>query len=328
MSHWMQRMLRAAGLALALGMAMQGPARAQEKITVLTTWFAQAEHGGYYQALATGLYKQAGLDVTIKMGGPQVNGVQLLLAGMADFISNYDFTILQGVERGFPLVTVAAPFQFDMQGIIAREDVADLASLKNKTIYVASTAMTYWWPWFKKRYNYVDEQVRPFTGSMQPLFVDPNVVQQAFPSSVYEAQQKGMTTKFFLLAKEGYPPYTGAITTTRKMVDEKPEVVARFVKATMEGWKSFMKDPAPAIPLIKKDNPAMTDGQIAYTINAMRELEILTSGDAAKMGIGAMTDERWQQTADFMVSWGMLKPDTDWRKAYTTRFVKDLRVMP
>jgi NitT/TauT family transport system substrate-binding protein len=325
---FVRRAVHACALGIACGLLPHGAALADDKVTVLTTWFAQAEHGGYYQALATGLYRRAGLDVTIKMGGPQVNGILLLAAGQADFISNYDFSVLQGVERGLPLVTVAAPFQFDMQGIIARADVPDLASLKDKTIYVASTAMTYWWPWFKKRFGYQDEQVRPFTGSMQPLFVDPNVVQQAFPSSVYEAEQKGMKTKFFLLAKEGYPPYTGAITTTRQMVESRPDVVARFVKATMEGWKSFMKDPSPAIPLIKHDNPQMTDGQIAYTVNAMRELQIVTGGDAARLGIGAMTDERWKQTADFMVSWGLLKPTTDWHQAYTTRFVKDLHVMP
>lgn len=321
-----RRLLAAAAMLLAA--AAPWSVQAQDKVTAITTWFAQAEHGGLYQALATGLYKQHGLDVTIRMGGPQVNGVQLLLAGQADFIMNYDFAILQGVERGFPLVTVASPFQFDMQGLLAREDVPDIASLKNKTILVAGTGTTYWWPWLKSRFGYTDAQMRPFTGSMQPFFADPNIVQQAYPSSVWEADQKGMKTKFFLLAKEGYPPYSQAITTTRGMVQNKPDVVARFVKATMEGWKSFLKDPAPAAVLIKKDNPAMSDGQIAYTVNSMREMQVITGGDAAVHGIGIMTDERWQTTAKFMVAAGMLKPDTDWRQAYTTRFIKDLRVMP
>ena len=101
------RLFAALGLAAATALPA---AAAEEKITAITTWFAQAEHGGMYQAVAKGLYKKHGLDVTIKMGGPQVNGIQLLLAGQADFIMNYDFAILQGVERGLPLVTVAAPF--------------------------------------------------------------------------------------------------------------------------------------------------------------------------------------------------------------------------
>ncbi len=304
-------------------------AQAQDKITFATTWFAQAEHGGFYQALATGIYKKHGLDVTIKMGGPQVNGMQLLLAGQSDFIINYDFAVLQGIEKGFPLVTVAAPFQFDLQGIMTRDDVPNLAALKDKTILVAGTGTTYWWPWVKKKYGYTDAQMRPYTFNLQPFFNDPNIVQQAFPSSEpYQADQKGMKTKFFRFSEEGYPPYTQAITTTQKMVSERPDVVARFVRASIEGWKSYLDDPAPANELIKKDNPNMTDGQLAYGIKTLKQMGVVSGGDAAKNGIGTMSDERWKKTADFMKEWGLLKPETDQRKAYTLQFVKDVKVLP
>ena len=174
--------------ALAFGLA--GIAQAQDKLVVLTTWFAQAEHGGLYQAAVTGIYKKHGLDVTVKSGGPQVNGIQLLLAGQADFIMNYDFAVLQGVERGLPLVTVAAPFQFDLQGVMAHEDVKTLGGLKDKTILVAGTGTTYWWPWLKAKYGYTDAQMRPYTFNLQPFFADPNIAQQAFASSEpYQAQQ-------------------------------------------------------------------------------------------------------------------------------------------
>ena len=316
-------------LVAALLFSAAAAAQAQDKVTAITTWFAQAEHGGLYQAVATGIYKKYGLEVTIKMGGPQVNGMQLLLAGQADFVMNYDFAVLQGVEKGFPLVTVAAPFQFDIQGVMTHDDVPDLASLKDKTILVAGTGTTYWWPWFKKKYGYNDAQMRPYTFNLQPFFADKNIAQQAFPSSEpYQAEQKGLKTKFFLLSSEGYPPYTQAMTTTQKMVAEKPELVARFVRATIEGWKSFMENPAPAAELIKRDNPNMTDGQIAFGVKRLRELQVVSGGDAARLGIGIMTDERWKKTAEFMVAAGLLKPETDWRKAYTTQFVKDVRVMP
>jgi NitT/TauT family transport system substrate-binding protein len=240
--------------ALALGVA--GIAHAQDKLVVLTTWFAQAEHGGVYQAAVTGIYKKHGLDVTVKSGGPQVNGIQLLLAGQADFIMNYDFAVLQGVERGLPLVTVAAPFQFDLQGVLAHEDVKSLGGLKDKTILVAGTGTTYWWPWLKAKYGYTDAQMRPYTFNLQPFFADPNIAQQAFASSEpYQAAQKGVKANFLLLADDGYPPYTQAMTTTQKTVAEKPEMVARFVKATIEGWKSFMENPAPALEEIKKAKP-------------------------------------------------------------------------
>ena len=313
----------------ALALSVMPLAHADDKVAVLTTWFAQAEHGGLYQAVATGIYKKYGLDVSVKSGGPQVNGVQLLLAGQADFIMSYDFAVLQGVERGFPLVTVGAPFQFDMQGVMAHDDVKSLAGLKDKTILVAGTGTTYWWPWLKAKYGYTDAQMRPYTFNLQPFFADNNIAQQAFASSEpYQAQQRSVKVNFLLLADDGYPPYTGAITTTQKTVAERPEFVARFVKATLEGWKSFMANPAPAIEIIKKENPNMTDGQIAYAMQRMREMKVVDGGEAAKAGIGAMSDERWKKTADFMIAAGLLKPTTDWKKAYTLQFIKDIHVMP
>lgn len=316
-----------AALALAGGLA--APARAEDKVTIIMTWFAQAEHGGYYQAVATGIYKKYGLDVTVKSGGPQVNSTQMLLAGQTDFITGYDFAVLQGVEKGFPLVTVAAPFQFDIQGIMTHDDVPNLASLKDKTILVAGTGTTYWWPWFKKKYGYTDAQMRPYTFNLQPFFADKNVAQQAYPSSEpYQAQQKNEKVNFFLFADVGYPPYTGAITTTQKTIAEKPDMVARFVKASIEGWKSYMENPAPGNELIKKANINMSDGQIAYGIQRMKELKVVSGGDAATKGIGTMSDERWKKTADFMIDAGLLKPDTDWHKAYTLQFVKDVKILP
>lgn len=312
-----------------LALVANGAAAGNERITVLTTWFAQAEHGGLYQALATGLYEKYGLDVTIKMGGPQVNGLQLLSAGEADFAMNRDFAVLQGVERGIPFVTIAAPMQFDAQGIMTREDVNGLGDLKDKTILVASTAHLYWWPWLKKRYGYQDSQTRPYTGNLQPFYSDPNIVQQAFPSSEpFQATRKGMKVRFFPFAAEGYPPYHGALVTLQKMIDERPQMVARFVKASLEGWKSFLADPAPAAALIKKANPAMTDEEIAFAVQKFREMNVVTGGDAAVGGIGTMTDARWKRTAEFMIESGLLKPTTDWRKAYNLQFVRDAKVMP
>lgn len=324
------RVLAKAFTVAALALSAVLPAAAQDKVTVITTWFAQAEHGGLYQALANGIYRKHGLDVTIRMGGPQVNGIQLLLAGQADVVMNYDFAVLQGVERGFPLVTIAAPFQFDIQGIMAHEDVTRIAQLKDRTILVAGTGTTYWWPWVKKKFGFTDAQMRPYTFNLQPFFADKTLAQQAFPSSEpYQAEQRGVKVNFLALHAEGYPPYTQALTTTQKMIQERPDVVRRFVRASIEGWKSFMtEDPSPAYALIKKDNPNMTDGQLAFGMAKLKEMRVVTGGDAARNGIGTMTDERWKRTADFMREWGLLKPDTDHRKAYTLEFIKDVKVMP
>lgn len=304
-------------------------AQAEDKITFLTSWFAQAEHGGFYQAVATGIYKKYGLDVTVKMGGPQINGMQLLTAGQADFIMGYDLQVLNSIEMGLPVVTVAASFQKDLQGMMTHEDVKSLAGLKDKSILAAATAHTTWLPWLKAKYGYTDAQIRPYTFNLQPFFADPNVAQQAYPSSEpFQAMQKGEKVNFFLFADDGYPPYGTTIVTMQKTVAEKPDVVARFVRASIEGWKSYLANPAPGNALIKKDNPKMSDEQIAFGVKRMKELHVFDGGDAATLGAGVMTDARWEQTYKFMVSAGLLKADTGWKKAYTTKFVKDLKIMP
>ncbi len=318
------RLLGATLLSLCAGLA-----QADDKITFLTSWYAQAEHGGFYQAVATGLYKKYGLDVTVKMGGPQINGMQLLTAGQADFIMGYDFQVLNSVEKGLPVTTVAASFQKDLQGMMTHEDVKSLAALKDRSILAATTAHTTWLPWLKSKYGIADSQIKPYTFNLQPFFADDKVAQQAYPSSEpFQAMKNGKKVNFFLFADEGYPPYGTTIVTTQKMISEKPDVVARFVKASIEGWKSYLADPAPGNALIKKDNPKMEDEQIAFGVKRMKELHVFDGGDATTLGAGVITDARWEQTYKFMVAAGLLKADTDWKKAYTTKFVKDLKVMP
>ncbi len=318
------RLLGATLLSLCAGLA-----QADDKITFLTSWYAQAEHGGFYQAVATGLYKKYGLDVTVKMGGPQINGMQLLTAGQADFIMGYDFQVLNSVEKGLPVTAVAASFQKDLQGMMTHEDVKSLAALKDRSILAATTAHTTWLPWLKSKYGIADSQIKPYTFNLQPFFADDKVAQQAYPSSEpFQAMKNGKKVNFFLFADEGYPPYGTTIVTTQKMISEKPDVVARFVKASIEGWKSYLADPAPGNALIKKDNPKMEDEQIAFGVKRMKELHVFDGGDAATLGAGVITDARWEQTYKFMVAAGLLKPETEWKKAYTTKFVKDLKVMP
>jgi NitT/TauT family transport system substrate-binding protein len=303
------------------------PTFAADKVTFLTSWFAQAEHGGFYQAKATGLYDKAGLDVTIKMGGPQVNGSQLLLAGETDFMMGYDIQVLKGREQNLPLVTVASSFQFDLQGLMAHDDVADIAALKGRPILIAGSSRTTFWPWLRTKYGFTDDQIRPYTFNLQPFFADKTMAQQAYLSSEpFAAAQQDEKVKFFLLADGGYPPYGSTIVTTEKMIAEKPDVVARFVKASLEGWRDYLIDPAPGNALIKADNPKMSDAQIAFAIEKLKETKALDKGDAATLGIGVITTERYKQIYDFLVAAELLDPKTDWQKAFDTRFVKDLKV--
>jgi NitT/TauT family transport system substrate-binding protein len=317
----------AAGLVASAVLTSFTPAHAGEKVTFLTNWFAQAEHGGFYQAKATGLYEKAGLDVTIKTGGPQVNGSQLLLAGDADFMMGYDIQVLKSREQNRPLVTVASSFQFDLQGLMTHDDVADLAALKGRPVLIAGSSRTTFWPWLRTKYGFTDDQIRPYTFNLQPFFADKAVAQQAYPSSEpYQAEQQQEKVKFFLLADGGYPPYGSTIVTTEKMIADKPGVVERFVKASLEGWSDYMKNPAPGNALIKADNAKMTDGQLAFALERLKEMKAIDRGDAATLGVGIITADRYRQIYDFLVADGLLDPKVEWQKSFDDRFVKNLKI--
>jgi len=319
-----------AGLAGTAALASAGirPARAADSVRFLTSWFAQAEHGGFYQAKATGLYAKNGLDVTIVMGGPQINGMQLLAGGDADMAMGYDIQVMSAVERGLPIITLGASFQFDLQGIMAHSNIPSLAALKGHQILLAASSHATFWPWLKEKYGYTEDQAAAYTFNLQPFFTDPNIAQQAYATSEpFQAQNAHVPVNFFLLAKFGYPPYGSTITTTQPFLAKNPSVARRFVAASMEGWKSYLENPAPGNALIKIDNPKMTDAQLTYSLAQLKATGAVTSGDAAKMTVGIMTDARWKVTRDFLVRNSLLKDGTDWKSAYTLDYVKNLHVV-
>ncbi|MDE2274942.1 MAG: ABC transporter substrate-binding protein [Burkholderiales bacterium] len=320
-------------LALLTAALASTAARADEKFVFTTNWYAEAEHGGFYQALATGLYKKAGLDVTIRMGGPQVNIMQLMAAGQSDCIMGYDVQTFAGWEQGIESVTVAAVMQKDPQVLIGHPGVVDrLEDLKGKTILIGAAAHTTFWPWLKATYGLKESQARPYTFNVQPFIADKNVVQQGYLSSEPYAIERAAHFKptVMLLADHGWPPYATTIACMASTVKARPKAVAAFVKASMEGWKSYLEgDPAPGNALIKKDNPAMTDDLLAYGIRVTKADGVVLGGDAAKLGIGIITDKREKQTYDMLVALKLLDPKkVDLKKTYTTEYVQNLRVMP
>ncbi len=302
-----------------------------DKVTFGTNWYAQAEHGGFYQAIATGIYKSYGLDVTIKMGGPQVNGTQLLMGGAIDFLMSNSTQAIKVVEQGIPKVTVAAIFQKSPQVLIAHPNVGNdsLEKLKGKPIFVSADANTTYWNFLKANYGFTDEQMRPYNFNPAPFLVDKNSAQQGYlTSEPYTIETKGgFKPVIFLLADAGYFSYDTTIETTQKLVETNPSLVQRFVDASIKGWYGYLKNPAPANELIKKDNPDMTDDLLAYGLKKLNEYGIIISGDAEKKGIGVMTDERWKKFFDSMVRDSLVKNDTPYQKAYTLKFIgKGLQV--
>jgi NitT/TauT family transport system substrate-binding protein len=311
-----------------LVLALATGAQAGTPIAFVTDWKAQAEHGGFYEALAEGLYAKRGLDVKILQGGPSVNVPQILAGGAADFgIGSNDFIALNIVKAGAPLRAVMAVFQKDPQVLIThpRGDVKKLADMKGKPIMISDAAITAFWPWLRAKYGFDDGQIRKYTFNLAPFLVDPLAIQEGYVTSEpYTIEQQGhFKPPVYLLADNGYPGYANLVLTSQKWIDTKPALVQAFVDATAQGWKDYLYgNPAPANALIKRDNPEMTDGLIAQAIARMKSYGIAGPASERRAHIGAMTDAHWKTFFDTMSGEGLYPKTLDYQKAYTLKFVQ------
>jgi NitT/TauT family transport system substrate-binding protein len=321
-----RHLLQVVLLALLAASLSAAPGFGLDHVTLATNWKAEAEHGGFYQAIAMGIYRRHGLEVTLRMGGPQVNNPQLLAAGLVDFnVGASSFAALNYVRAGVPMVTVAAIFQKDPQVLLAHPGQGNdtLEALKGKPILIASSARTTFWNFLRLQYGYTDDQIRTYTFNMAPFLADKKTIQEGYlTSEPYTLEKAGVKPVVHVLADHGFDSYSTTIECAGKLVETRPDLVQRFVDASIEGWYSYLYgDPRPANALIKRDNPEMTDGLIAYGIAAMKRYGVVDSGDALKLGIGAMTDARWQRFAASMIQAGVYPKTIDLKKAYTLRFV-------
>src|SRR5688572_26908357 len=302
-------------------------AQTLDKVSYQTNWRAQAEHGGFYLAVTNGIYKKYGIDCDVRQGGPQQNPSQLLLGGRVDMIMSNSFEGINYAKESLPFLVIAAIFQKDPQVIISHPNVGHdkFEDLKGKPILIGAGGRTSYWPFLKAKFGFTDEQARPYTFNMAPFLADKQISQQGFLSSEpYVIMQAGVKPVVHLLADAGFENYQTTINISKKMVDEKKDVVQRFITASLEGWAEYMKGTAAndaANAAIKKDNPDMTDDKIAYAVKAMNDRGIVKSGDALKLGIGAMTAQRWKSFYDTMAATGVFPKDLDITKAYSLEFV-------
>ena len=313
-------------LAAALVLGLGSAASAQTSITFGTDWLAEAEHGGFYQAVAAGIYKRHGLDVTIRMGGPQVNPAQQVAAGVVDLqMSSGSFAALSLAQQGIPVVAVAAFFQKDPQVLISHPGTGSdtLAEMKGKPVMISTAARNGYYLFLKTKFGFTDDMVRPYTFSLAPFLTNPTAIQQGFVSSEpFQIERAtGIAPVVNLLADNGYASYSNIVLAPSKLVAEHPDVVQAFVEASVEGWAAYLADPAAGDALIRHDNPDMTQDVLDNSVKVMRQYGIVDSGDAKALGLGAMTDARWKSFFDTMVTAGLYKADLDYRRAFTLRFV-------
>jgi NitT/TauT family transport system substrate-binding protein len=304
------------------------PAQAQplDKVSFGTNWVAEAEHGGFYQAVADGTYKKYGLDVTIVPGGPQVNNRLLLLAKKIEFfMSANSLQSFDAVAQNIPTIAVAAMFQKDPQVLLAHpgEGFDKFIDLKKATLFVSAEGLQTYFKWMQSEFGFAQDKVKPYTFNPAPFLVDKKSAMQGYVTSEpYAVEKEGkFNPKIFLLADQGFNSYSTLIETRREVVDKQPGLVQRFVDASAIGWYNYLYgDNKAANAMIRKHNPEMTDELLTYSIAKMKEFGIVDSGDTAKLGIGAMTDARMASFFDKMVKAGVVKPTVDFRKAYTLQF--------
>jgi len=319
-----------AGLAAVLAVAgLAGPAAALDEVSFGTNWLAQAEHGGFYQAVADGTYEKYGLDVTIVQGGPQAANAALLLADKIQFYMRGNFLgSFSAVEQDIPVIEVAAIFQKDPQVLITHPDfpgteLADLSQLP--TIFMGKDGYASYFQWMKAAFEgFSDEQYKPYTFNPAPFLADKQSAQQGYITSEPYAieQEGGIKPKLFLLADYGFATPSTMIEAKTDYVSENPDVVKRFVEASIIGWYNYLYgDNAAANAMIKEDNPEMTDGQIAFSIETMKSFGLVESGITEEKGIGCFDEANVESFYDNMVEAGVIKKGLDFKSIYTNEFV-------
>jgi NitT/TauT family transport system substrate-binding protein len=315
------------GLASATLAATVRPAAAATTIRFVTDWKAQAEHGGFYQALADGLYAKRGLEVKIIQGGPDVNVPQLLAGGAADFgMGSNSFISLNMMKTGVPVRAVMAIFQKDPQVLIShpRRDINSLADMRGKPVLISAATMSAFWPWLKAKFGFSDKQIRRYTYNLAPFIQDPNAIQEGYlTSEPFTIQsQAHFTPKIFLLSDYGYPGYANMVLVPQKWIDTNRKAVQLFVDASRDGWLHYLQNPTKGNALIKRANPDISDAILSQALDKMKRYEMLLSGDGKAFGLGSMTDGQWKLFYDTMAAEGLYPKGLDYKKAYDLSFTR------
>jgi NitT/TauT family transport system substrate-binding protein len=319
--------LVAAWLVTSPALAQSSPESKLDKVSFGTNWVAEAEHGGFFQAVADGTYKKYGLDVTIVPGGPNSNNRMLLIAGKIDFFMAANTLMsFDAVTNNVPVVSVAAIFQKDPQVFLTHPETkaTKLEDLKPLTLFVSKEGIASYFQWLKSEYGFSEKNVRPYNFNPQPFIATPQSAMQGYVTSEPYGVEKsaGFNPGILLLADYGFNAYSTLIETRADVIAKKPDLVQRFVDASIIGWYNYLYgDNSAANAMIKKLNPEMTDELLSYSIDKMKEYGIVDSGDALKSGIGAMTDERVKSFFEKMVKAGVVRSDIDYHKSYTLRFI-------
>ncbi len=302
------------------------PLLAAEKIRLGLNWLPEAEHCGLFQAKAAGLYEKAGLDVELKPGGPDVNVPLLVGVGQLDLGIGTGFTTLNMVAEGIPGVTVAAFFQKDPQTLVAHPDqgISSMADVKGRPVMISAEGRQEFWQFLKYKFGFTDDQLRPYTYSPAPFLADPKAIQQGYATedALLRGSQMPKPPVILMLADYGFENYTTTVFGLRSFIDKHRDAVRAFVEATRKGYEACMAgDYAAGMKLLLAMNPDHGEALFHFKIEEMKSRGLVDGGDAARLGIGAMTGERWRSFFETMSAAGVFSPKLDYKAAYTLDFV-------
>lgn len=283
--------------ALAVGLGATS-ASAEDKLTLQLKWVTQGQFAGYYVAKDKGFYKEAGLDVTIKPGGPDIAPPQIIAGGGADVIIEWMPAALAAREKGVPLVNIAQPFKRSGMMLTCRKEtgIASPADLKGKTLGVWFYGNEYpFMAWMSKLGYKTDGSADGVKVIKQGFNVDPIIQKQAACIStmtyneywqVIDAGIKADDLVTFKYADQGVATMEdGLYTTEAKLADPKMvEKLAKFVKASMKGWDWAREHPTEAAKIVL-DNDATGAQTEKHQVRMVGEINKLTAGSTGKLDV-------------------------------------------
>jgi NitT/TauT family transport system substrate-binding protein len=293
------------------------------KIVFQADWYPQPEHGGFYTALAKGYYRDEGLDMTILPGGPYISVEKQVSAGSAQFGMGSSDKVLESNAEGQTLVAVGATMQHDPQGIMVRKDspIHTFADLNGHSIAIKVGEST-WFEFVVKRFQLNNVHVVPSMMNVANFVADPQYIQQAFATSEpFFAHQAGVETRVLLVSDAGYSPYR-VMYTTREYVQKHPEIVAKFVRASLKGWKDYLNDPTAAHGMIAKLNPALNAEWMQFTWQQLRDGHFVAGEDPSGAQLGQMDPKRWTTMYEQLVDLKVISKPFNPTIAYTLQFLQ------
>ena len=287
-------------------------ASAADKVTLQLKWVTQAQFAGYYVAKDQGLYEKAGLDVEIKPGGPDIAPPQVIAGGGADVIIDWMPSALASREKGVPLVNIAQPFKRSGMMLTCRAEtgIKAPADFKGKTLGVWFFGNEYpFLSWMSQLGIPTAEGADGVKVLKQGFNVDPLLQKQADCISTmtyneyWQVIDAGLTPEELVVFKyedQGVATLEdGLYVLEERLKDEKfVDVMARFVKASMEGWAWARQNPDAAAKIVL-DNDATGAQTEKHQTRMMGEINKLTEGSD-----GVLDETAYQRTVDTLMKGG------------------------